>query len=331
MLGINNRLIQARHAANPSTHIESKAQAAGRAAEKDVADILQKLGNIEPSNIYKNLRVPNDFQTGRCEIDLVLMNGEGIYCIEVKNWAGKIVKCKTASYWQQIVSQKDGHSVSKQMQHLNPVAEIKKKTSLLRGHLLKAGICLAESKFYSYVVLTNRSSKIDEEIEKDPNVICPGKIQDFASKFNKTFSASIIDSITPSFFSGMLSYNQLSQTEGSLKQIGTWDIIELNGGKQLYGDFKGCAEINIDRKEVSSLEYSHQRNVTWASVWAVLGYAPVVTVSLMKRGGVAGWFGSEVVRSLTIPYNSSLLFRIVGDSVDAKIPVNDIRKVTLSI
>jgi len=51
----------------------------------------------------------------------------------------------------------------------------------------------------------------------------------------------------------------------------------------------------------------------------------------MKRGGVAGWFGSEVVRSLTIPYNSSLSFRIVGDSVDAKIPVNDIRKVTLSI
>lgn len=331
MLGINNRLVQARHAASPNTHLENKAQAAGRAAEKDVADILQKLGNIGPGNIYKNLRVPNDFQTGRCEIDLVLLNGQGIYCIEVKNWAGKIVKCRAADYWQQTVTQNDSQPRLKQIQHLNPVSEIKRKTSLLRGHLLKAGIGITENKFYSYVILTNRQSKINEDIEKDSNVICPGKIQDFAVKFRRTLSASLMDSMIPSFFSGMLSYNQIAQTEGSLKQIGTWDIVELNGGKQLFGDYKGCAELNANRKEVSTLEFSHQRNATWASIWAVLGYAPVVTITMMKRGGVTSWFGSEVVRSFTIPYNTDLVFRIAGDSVDAKIPVNDIRQITLSI
>ena len=330
MLGISSRLVQARHAANPNTHLEDKAHAAGRAAERDVAEVLQKLGNIGP-NIYKNLRVSNDFQTSRCEIDLVVLNGEGVYCIEVKNWAGKIIKCKTAAYWQQIVFQPNNQPRSKQLQHLNPVSEIKKKTSLLRGHLLKAGVCLRESQFYSYVILTNRQSTIDDEIRKDPCVVCPNKIHDFASKFKKAFSTTLMDSLIPSFISGMLSYSQITQAEGSLKQIGTWDVIELNGGKQLFGDYKGCAEISFDRKEVSTLEFSHQRNATWATVWAVLGYAPVVNVTMIKRGGVEGWFSSDVVRSLTLPYNFDVTFRIVGDSVDAKIPVNDIRKVTLSI
>ena len=327
MIGLANRLVQVQQAASPPQHKDDMKTIAGRQAEENVLALLQKIGNVHSSDLYRALRIPDEFQTRRHEIDLVLVNGYGIYCIEVKNWGGKISQCKDSHFWQQSKNTSLEHS--RQLQFNNPVLEIKKKTTVLRNHLMRAGICLSHQKFFPRVVLVNKNCILDECIRNDTHVICHEKLDQFANSFVRSLTEVITDPFIPYFFRGQLSYSQIDQVKSALSHIGTWDVLKLHGGKQLVGDYKGCTELSFNRKDVEEMSFQHQRNANVASFWAFVGYAPTTTVVLYKRGGT-GWFNRETTASVTIPYNLDIGFRIAGEAADAKIPANDIDSIILS-
>lgn len=329
MLNLSSRLVQADIVTNPSKHFEDEAIAAGRQAEKKVEDLLISLGGIPSYNVFHSLRIPNGMQTGRNEIDLVVLSDENIYCLEVKNWSGEVTYTNNNIYWQQKVT--SGKEKTKYIQHTCPIRGLKEKAMLLRAHLARAGIFLPESIFISKVVLVNPNGKLDEKINTSSSVITPDCLSDFANKFAKPLSSYFIDPLIPYFFRGQFSYNQMDQIRRVLNLVGTWDVLELNGGRVLQGDFKGCSEIVFNRKEVDTIMFYHQRNKTTATFWAVLGYSPNTTATLLKRGSSwFGIFGKETASTVALAFNRDISFRIAGSSADSKIPANDINKVILS-
>jgi len=327
MFGIASRLVQVQQATNPVQHVDEEQRKAGREAEGEFVKDLQTLGGVCDCDLFHALRVPDAFQTRRHEIDVVLLHGSGVYCIEVKNWSGTISVCDDPEYWQKGKT-KSGSSSSLR-QHPNPVKEAKKNAEILRNHLMRAGICLSANKFFAKVILTNKNCDLDDCIKNDGHVVTPDKVEEFAKSFARTWTNVITDPLIPYFFTGQLSYTQIDQTRSALRQIGTWDILELNGGKQLVGDYKGCAELSCNRQDVEELFFTHQRNATSATLWAIVGYAPTVNVTMYKRGG-GGWFTRDTTGMVSLPYNRNIAFRIAGETADAQIPANDITRLLLS-
>lgn len=83
MFNLSSRLVQAREASNPASHLEDEMVKAGRDAEENLMrDLVHKAG-FPSSYIYQGLRVPDTFQTRRHEIDVVILTGK--ICLDISS------------------------------------------------------------------------------------------------------------------------------------------------------------------------------------------------------------------------------------------------------
>ncbi|XP_068673966.1 uncharacterized protein [Montipora foliosa] len=332
MFDVAKRLEQANQAANPKEHLEEEHVKAGRNAEVSFAALLQEKSGLDSSSVFCCLRIPDRYQARKREIDVVVVNSGGIFCIEVKCWSGSVACSDDKSKWIQTKTRQVSTNsfTTSHIEHENTLTETQTKARLLRDHLSRQEIYVPQNFFHSNVVFTNTNVKLDGTISNDPAVVPPKDNNKFVRSFSRGYLASFQEAIVPSWISGKLSYTQLNQIRTALASTGTWDIVHLNGGKQLYGDFKECAGISIDRQKCETILFSHQRSKTVGMTWALLGYSPQVNVSLVERGGT-GWLWNTYHASLKLPYNTDLVFRICGEEVDSKIPVNDIERISISI
>ena len=330
MFEISKRLEQANQAANPREHKESEQVKAGRDAENSFVSSLRSK-SFDMSSLFCGLRVPDEYQSRKREIDVVLLTNGGIFCIEIKNWGGRIECSTNGDKWIQTKQRKFAeHSyVTNHIEHDNGVTEIKRKASLLRDYLCRKDCYISEDMFRCRVVFVNPNSDLEDSILNDPHVVKPCDSEAFISSFQRGYLELLNEVFVPSWFKGQLSNSLVNQARTILCTIGTWDIVELNGGKRLYGDYREISGISIDRKTVEALEFSHQRNRTLSLTWAVLGYSPTVTVSLLERGG-SGWLWNAYCAVMRVAYNTEMVFRICGDEVDSRIPLNDIHRVIIS-
>ena len=76
--------------------------------------------------------------------------------------------------------------------------------------------------------------------------------------------------------------NQIDENLGS---AGTWDTVELEGGRTLSGDFRsGPKGLNgIDRKRIGSAYFTHTRNAFVGGVKAFFGQNAKATINLYER------------------------------------------------
>jgi len=331
MFSITKRLEQAHQAAFPKEHHESEHITAGRNAECSVVSSLRLQSGLDSSSIFCALRIPDEYQTRKQEIDIVLLLTGGIVCLEVKNLGGSIKVSQDGATWVQTKKRKitDNSFVSNFIEHENCSALIKKKSLLLKEHLSRKGVFITEKQLRHFVVLVDENCELDDTIKQDPHVITAEKCGEFFKSFRKTYAEAFHESVTPSFFSGKLSYSQLSGARAVLSTIGTWDIVELHGGKRLHGDLREIPGVSIDRSKVEALEITHQRNYTLGMVWAAVGYTPTVTISLLERDG-SGWLWNSYVAVVKIPYDTEFVFRVCGDEIDSKISINDVLKIQVS-
>ncbi|XP_033119033.1 uncharacterized protein LOC117118519 [Anneissia japonica] len=331
MFSIRNRLVQAEHVSSPKVHSEEAHVQTGRDAEKSLLCALEKRG-VNRSDIFCGLRVPDDFQMRKHEIDLVVLTGNGIYVIEVKNWSGTVTVSKDGKSWIQRKSERSSEhaSIEYDLKHDNVLEQQRLRANLLRNHLIRKDICLPMKVFRPYVVFMNDRIKLPDDLASMKEIILPERYTQFLESFQFTYLSSIRDALVPGFISGQLSYSSMESTRAVLKSIGTWDVIQLNGGKQLIGDFKSCSQISPNRQETEKLQFVHQRNAITATLWAILGYTPQVSVSMLQRGGT-GWIWNASNGSINIPYNMSITFRIAGEELDSQIPANEIDYIQISI
>lgn len=135
------------------------------------------------------------------------MTEYGIYCIEVKNWSGKISLSSDGKSWVQQRHVKDSNtksSVTYDASHSNVLNELKSKTQLLRNHLLRHEACLAEKFFFSRVVLVNPKTELDNSLWKENEIVTFDRYPLFLDSLKRSYTGKVASSIVPSFITGTL-------------------------------------------------------------------------------------------------------------------------------
>uniref|UniRef100_A0A1A7WBK9 NERD domain-containing protein n=1 Tax=Iconisemion striatum TaxID=60296 RepID=A0A1A7WBK9_9TELE len=295
-------------------------------------EVLQhviKLTGLRREDVYNNLRIPDQFQAAKDDINIVILTGQGIFCIDVKPWKGTVSAHNKV--WHVQVKEEDQNFTNTCVEQMDdPLKAVTTKTARLCSHLKRSGVAVRSSLFFPRVIFLSPDCWLDEELMKRRELVSHSQIDDFLKSFKAGYMAWITDAVTPSWISGHLSYRQMESVREVLRKVGTWDMVQLHCGEQLKGDYQGCQFIALDRQETDTLEFSRVKTLSADSLWALLGHIPQVTVKMYKRGSHS-WLGKSLNATATIPSNTFVMFRISGEEFDAKIPANTIHSITLSV
>ncbi|XP_026206542.1 uncharacterized protein si:zfos-911d5.4 [Anabas testudineus] len=297
-----------------------------------LADFLQqvkRLAGLKKEDVYCNLRIPDQFQNTKDDINVVILTGQGIFCIDVKPWRGTVSAHNRN--WHVQVKEEDQNFTNTCIEQIeDPLKAIMTKTTNLYCHLKRSGVSVRQSLFFSRVIFLSPDCELDEDLRKLRELVSHSQIDNFLRSFREGYMAWISDALTPSWLSGHLSYRQMDLVREVLRRVGTWDLVQLNCGGELKGDYQGCQYIALNREETDTLEFSRVKNLSPDLLWALLGHTPQVTVKMYRRGS-QGWLGKSQTAATTIPSNTCVMFRIAGEDTDAKIPAKSIHSITLSI
>ncbi|KAM7370660.1 hypothetical protein PAMP_010189 [Pampus punctatissimus] len=295
----------------------------------DFLQHVRKLTGLRKEDVYCNLRIPDKFQTSKDDINVVVLTGKGIFCIDVKPWRGTVSAHN--QNWHVQVKEEDQNFTNTCIEQIeDPLKAITTKAANLCDHLKRSEVPVPQSLFLPRVIFLSPDCELDEELKKRRELVSHSQIDNFLRSFREGYMAWISDALTPSWLSGHLSYRQMESVREVLRRVGTWDLVRLHCGKQLKGDYQGCQYIALNRQETDTLEFSRLKTLSADSLWALLGHVPQVTVKMYKRGS-HGWLGKSLSATTTIPSNTCVIFRISGEESDAKIPANTIHSITLSI
>ncbi|XP_068161638.1 uncharacterized protein si:zfos-911d5.4 [Antennarius striatus] len=289
---------------------------------------VRKLTGLRKEDVYCNLRVPDQFQNTKDDINVVILAGHGIFCIDVKPWRGS-VSANKHNWHAQVKDVDQNFSNTCIEQFEDPLKAITTKTANLCSHLKRSSVSVRQSLFFPRVVFLSPDCQLDEELRKRRELLSHDQIDDFLASFKGGYLAWLSDAMTPSWISGHLSYRQMEAVRQVLRRVGTWDLVRLHDGEQLRGDYQGCKFIALNRQDTDTLEFSGTKTLSADSLWALLGHTPQVTVKMYKRGS-DGWLGKTLNATATIPSNTFVIFRVSGEEADAKIPANSIHSITLS-
>ncbi|XP_039895160.1 uncharacterized protein si:zfos-911d5.4 isoform X2 [Simochromis diagramma] len=290
---------------------------------------MRKLTGLKKEYVFCNLRIPDQLQTTKDDINLVILSGHGIFCIDVKPWRGTVSAHN--QNWHVQVKEEDQNFTNTCIEQIeDPLKAIMTKTANLCSHLKRSGVSVRQSLFFPRIIFLSPDCELDKELRKKRELVSHSQIEDFLKSFKEGYIAWISDAVTPSWISGHLSYRQMESVRDVLRRVGTWDLVQMHCGEQLKGDFQSCPYIALNRQETDTLEFSSVKTLSADSLWALLGHAPQVTVKMYKRGSNS-WLGKSLNATTTIPSNTSVIFRISGEESDAKIPANAIHSITLSI
>lgn len=79
------------------------------------------------------------------------------------------------------------------------------------------------------------------------------------------------------FTAGHLSYGQMESVREVLRGVGTWDLVRLNCGEQLKGDYRSCQYVALNRQDTDTLEFSTGAALSAGALWSLLGLSPQVS------------------------------------------------------
>ncbi|KAG7259389.1 hypothetical protein CRUP_032219, partial [Coryphaenoides rupestris] len=245
-------------------------------AKDEINLIILSATGLKSEHVFRNLRIPNQLDTAKDEINLIILSGQGVFCLDLKPWRGTVSAHKQG--WHVQLKQDDqGLSNTCIEQVEDPVHAITTKTAHLWHHLKRKGVCVRQSLLIPRVLFLSPDCSLDEELARTRKELVPHEQLDaFLASFRESYAGWISDALTPSWLSGHLSYKQMEAVRGVLATAGTWDLLRLRaGGEPLRGDYQGCRYVALDRQETDALEFSStNKTLTPDSLWALLGHAP---------------------------------------------------------
>ncbi|XP_034563070.1 uncharacterized protein si:zfos-911d5.4 isoform X2 [Notolabrus celidotus] len=260
-------------------HLSSKpSESPGQHAQQTptLPDFLQhvrKLTGLRNEDIYSNLRIPNQLKSTKDDINVVILTGHGIFCVDIKPWRGTVSAHN--QNWQVKVKEEDQNFTNTCIEQIeDPLKAIVTKTTNLCGHLKRSGFAVRQSLFLPRVIFLSPDCELDEDLREKRELVSHSQLDDFLRSFKEGYMAWISDALTPSWLSGHLSYKQMESVREVLRGVGTWDLMRLHCGEQLKGDYQGCQFIAVDRRETDVLEFSRVKTLSADSLWALLGHAP---------------------------------------------------------
>ena len=183
---------------------------AGEMAEQRLARISRAAGKENGWHVFESVRIPDEEQGGKREIDLVIVGGNSLLVVEQKHWSGTFVINAEEEFIQQ---RKNGSSHN----HSTVNQRITRKSRMLIAmHRERVG---NDDDVDVRVILafTNRNLDWPQNVHLLSSII----------KDERGF-ISMLEEEKP----GALNEALLETVDG----FGTWDEVELNGGLMCKGD-----------------------------------------------------------------------------------------------
>ncbi|KTG04382.1 hypothetical protein cypCar_00038004 [Cyprinus carpio] len=276
-----------------------------QSASNEFLQHVRRVSGLKQQDVFYNLRVPNQCESDRDEINLLLLTGPPSHsdqCLQQMMW---ICWCLC----------------------------LQVKTSNLHSHMKRCGLSLRPSLFIPRVLFLSADGVLSEDLLQKEQLLSCTDVEPFLRSLRSGYMSWLSDAFTPSWISGHLSYGQMRAVRERLELLGTWDVLQMSSGQEIAGDFQGCQHLALNRQETELLEFSRTGTPDCKSehLFCFCGTTDKrVAVSMYKRGA-QGWLGKPLIATATIPSSTRVIFRIRGEATDAKIPAGSIRSITLSI
>ena len=107
-------------------------KAAGNAGEEAAASAIKRALR-DGDQCFRN--VPVVYKDRETELDFLIINHNGVFIIEVKNYSGEIQGKEEDRYWEKAKTSQGGNTYVKYIE--NPIPQIKREESIL-GHFLRS-------------------------------------------------------------------------------------------------------------------------------------------------------------------------------------------------
>ncbi len=264
-------------------------------AEQRLARISRAAGKENGWHVFESVRIPDEEQGGKREIDLVIVGGNSLLVVEQKHWSGTFVINAEEEFIQQ---RKNGSSHN----HSTVNQRIARKSRMLMAmHQERIG---RNDEVDVRVVLafTNRNLDWPKNVHLLSSII----------KDERGF-ISMLEEEKP----GELNEALLETIDG----FGTWDEVELSGGLMCKGDVLDLGlgddvrEWQAERAVPLLAEVTHKNGF-----FSLFSSSP----SSLKLT-----HGDQHLKA-TLPYGAALRMHVVGRKTPENIPWSTIASIHLS-
>lgn len=134
---------------------EDQKRIAGKEGELQAKKILNHYLN-ENDLLLNNLNI--SIHGRNTELDYVVINNNGIFIFEVKNFSGKLVGNEDDQYWNKYKISRGNKEYIKEIR--NPIKQLKREIYLLKEYLKYYGVDLW---IEGYVLFVNMNSPVESE------------------------------------------------------------------------------------------------------------------------------------------------------------------------
>jgi len=270
-------------------HLAEGHEIAGRTAEMRLARIARAAG--KGWDIHESIRIPDPEKGGRREVDLIMTSGDLIWVIEQKHWSGSLTITKEGRYLQK----RNNGSI---IDHGDVAAHIARKADLLTD--LHSHKMDSEAQSEVFVVFTNPALVMGPIPEESPATVLSQK--DFLQLIERSPGVSTSAALA-----------------NTLNSLGTWDVVTMNGGRQLHGDIYDLGPLdrwNETRTKSGIVDLEHD-----ASWLKILFRSPRSVISGMDEEGRPSKKEFE---------NGKIRMHVVGEENERWIDLSGIVQISLS-
>ncbi len=139
-----------------ATHIEDPVERAGRRGEEVAEDIIS---NVLRDDDILLTNVELSYEGKRTEADIIVINQNGVFIIEVKNYVGELVGDIDDSKWKKYKTTPGGDVYVKTVR--NPIKQVKRQiyivSSILKARRIKVWV-------EGYVMLMENNSPVNDKM-----------------------------------------------------------------------------------------------------------------------------------------------------------------------
>ncbi|MDA0716426.1 MAG: nuclease-related domain-containing protein [archaeon] len=267
-------------------------QRAGESAEFRLGQYLRAAGKKTGWKIYESLRVPQKDGPHRGEIDFVLLHGSDVFSVEQKHWAGTLQIGQDGEFIQQ---RPNGTS----QVHGDVKAKHERKTSDLEHYLLQHHDA-TDFGIHTWFAFTHPRFEFEASSDLGIDIVNQKEIVErLEQSVNKPQNGNVAS---------------------SLDALGTWDEVEVYGGRTFKGDVLdlGLSVLLTDLRALTHpltlIEVSHNR-----SLLSLFSLSP--SIAKIRAS-------TEILERLE--RHQSIRIHVVGDASPVEIPWSKVTRVHLS-
>ena len=268
---------------------------------------------------YSSIRIPDKKNRRRREIDFIIVTNDDVVVIELKNWSGRL-EVSDSNFIQ--YKKYNGETVN----HGKVLNDLNDKCASLKFYFLEWTNINFEIK--PLLVFYNNSIILPQELLNYKSVL---NFEQFAEYLpnNSNSKSNIIEAIlcflrmekAQSINENIISRG-LPDALNALDHLGTWDIIELFGGKTIIGDILTDGDKSIttygncitDRCDISSINFQVDRNI-----FATLYRKPSSSINIFRRNGT--------VQKSKLNIKSILYFQEAGSRTISRVALRHVTRI----